>query len=59
MQEASRAALENVGLGGWLILFTTEDVLPAISADLPQIGWDSPLFLPASTQRVLLMGRKL
>ncbi|HYK38034.1 16S rRNA (guanine(527)-N(7))-methyltransferase RsmG [Alloacidobacterium sp.] len=57
MQEACRAAIRDVAVGGYLILFLSEGAAQNVVSELDQIDWTKPILLPISTQRFLLVGR--
>ena len=57
MQEACRIAPRNVAPGGYLILFLTEEAAQTVLSEFDQIEWADPILLPASSQRLLLIGR--
>ncbi|WP_158752344.1 16S rRNA (guanine(527)-N(7))-methyltransferase RsmG [Acidobacterium sp. S8] len=58
MQNACRAAVKAVSLGGYLVLLTTATSSPALIADMSQLDWQPSLSIPNSDQRCLLIGQK-
>jgi 16S rRNA (guanine527-N7)-methyltransferase len=44
-------------LRGYFVLFVTEDTSLALVSEFDQIDWASPVLLPGSSQRLLLIGR--
>jgi 16S rRNA (guanine527-N7)-methyltransferase len=59
MEEACRIATGRIAPGGWMVPFTTKDAAEDLKTLLPEIAWESPLVLPGSEQRILLIGRKV
>jgi 16S rRNA (guanine527-N7)-methyltransferase len=58
MLDACRTAVHKVAPGGYLVLFLGEEASSAIVSEFDQFTWDTPVLLPESTQRLLLIGRK-
>jgi hypothetical protein len=58
MQEACRDAISLVAPGGFLILFLSDKAAEGALSEFNQLRWDTPMLLPASTQRRLLIGQK-
>ena len=56
MHEACRAAVD-LAPGGHLVLFLTEETAQSVFSELNRIAWAAPILLPASAQRLLLIGR--
>jgi 16S rRNA (guanine527-N7)-methyltransferase len=60
MEEAVTAAARLVNPNGLLVLLTTETELPALQhASGPEFSWLHPIPLPASTDRILALGRQI
>ncbi len=57
MQLAYRVAIRNIAPAGYFALFTTEETLSALTSGVEQVEWATPLLFPASSQRLLLIGR--
>ncbi len=57
MLEACRIAVRNIGSGGYFALFITENTSHALTAEFHQFSWQEPLRLPASSQRLLMLGQ--
>jgi len=58
MQEACRIAVDKLSPTGYFILFLTEETVEAVTSQFHQICWSTPLLLPNSSQRLLLIGRR-
>jgi 16S rRNA (guanine527-N7)-methyltransferase len=57
MHEACRVAVDLVAQGGHLVLFVTEETAQRLISEFNRISWAAPILLPASTQRLLLIGQ--
>jgi len=57
MQEAGRAALNNLVAESYLILFVTQETASDLPSEFGQIEWAPSILLPGSSQRLLLIGR--
>ena len=58
MLEACHAAEPKIAPGGHFILFVTKDSTPSLVAEFDRIIWATPLPIPNSDQRILLIGRR-
>jgi 16S rRNA (guanine527-N7)-methyltransferase len=59
MQEASQVAIRNLAPGGYFGLFVTRETSQALTSKFDQIDWAPPILLPGSSQRLLLIGRRI
>lgn len=59
MPAACRAAIGKLALRGYFVLFVTEKTSRGLTSEFDQIDWTSPILLPGSSQRLLLIGRRL
>jgi len=59
MEDACRIAVGKLASGGWFAPFTTLEAVDRLRTSLSGIAWESPLTLPGSKQRILLMGRRV
>lgn len=56
MQEACRTASRNLAQGGCFVLFVTQETASGLISGFDQVDWGSPILLPGSSQRLLLIG---